>query len=63
MKEKGKVQKAFVEFHDVVRTYGSGEALQYAANHIDFAIDQGEFVVILGQSGAGKSDLFSSSII
>ena len=46
-----------IEFRDVVRTYGEGEALQYAVNHINFTIDKGEFVVILGQSGAGKSNM------
>lgn len=48
-----------IEFRDVVRTFGEGEALQYAVNHIDFTIEQGEFVVILGQSGAGKSTVLN----
>ena len=51
--------KTIVEFKDVVKTYGSGEALQYAVNHIDFTIVEGEFVVILGQSGAGKSTVLN----
>ena len=51
--------KTIVELKDVVKTYGSGEALQYAVNHIDFTIDEGEFVVILGQSGAGKSTVLN----
>lgn len=51
--------KTIVEFKDVVKTYGSGEALQYAVNHIDFTIGEGEFVVILGQSGAGKSTVLN----
>lgn len=51
--------KTIVEFKDVVKTYGSGEALQYAVNHVDFTIDEGEFVVILGQSGAGKSTVLN----
>lgn len=51
--------KTIVEFKDVVKTYGSGEAIQYAVNHIDFTIDEGEFVVILGQSGAGKSTVLN----
>ena len=53
------MEKTIVEFKDVVKTYGSGEALQYAVNHIDFTIDEGEFVVILGQSGAGKSTVLN----
>ncbi len=51
--------KKIVEFRDVVKTYGDGEALQYAVNHVDFAINEGEFVVILGQSGAGKSTVLN----
>lgn len=45
-----KEEQTVIEFRDVVRTYGEGEALQYAVNHINFTIDKGEFVVILGQS-------------
>lgn len=43
-----------IEFRDVVRTYGEEEALQYAVNHINFTIDKGEFVVILGPVGRGQ---------
>lgn len=48
-----------VKFQDVVKTYGSGEALQTAVDHVDFTIENGEFVVILGQSGAGKSTVLN----
>lgn len=48
----GTGKKTIVEFQDVVKTYGEGEALQYANNHVSFTIEEGEFVVILGQSGA-----------
>ena len=48
-----------IEFRDVVRTYGTGEAMQKAADHVSFAVDEGEFVVILGQSGAGKSTVLN----
>ncbi len=51
--------KTLVEFKDVVKTYGSGEGMQMAVNHVDFTIDEGEFVVILGQSGAGKSTVLN----
>ena len=56
---KKETQKTIVEFKDVVRTYGEGEALQYAVNHVNFTIEEGEFVVILGQSGAGKSTVLN----
>ena len=48
-----------IVFKDVVRRYGSGDAMQLAADHISFTIDEGEFVVILGPSGAGKSTVLN----
>ncbi len=50
---------SLVEFQDVVKTYGTGEGKQIAVNHVDFTIEKGEFVVILGQSGAGKSTVLN----
>lgn len=47
------------EFRDVVKRYGTGEGTQTAVDHINFSIDEGEFVVILGQSGAGKSTVLN----
>ena len=41
------MSKTIVEFKDVVKTYGSGDALLYAVNHIDFKIEEGEFVVMV----------------
>lgn len=55
MTEKRK--NAIVEFQDVVKTYG--EALQYAVNHVSFSVEEGEFVVILGQSGTRKSTVLN----
>ena len=49
----------FIKFNDVVKRYGKGESEQIAANHLNFAINEGEFVVILGQSGAGKSTVLN----
>lgn len=48
-----------VELKDVVKTYGTEEGKQTAVDHVSFTIDEGEFVVILGQSGAGKSTILN----
>ena len=48
-----------VEFQDVVKIYGKGEGQQTAVDHVSFTIVKGEFVVILGQSGAGKSTVLN----
>lgn len=47
------------EFRDVVKQYGTGESVQLAVDHISFSIEEGEFAVILGQSGAGKSTVLN----
>lgn len=53
------MSRTIVEFKDVVKTYGKGEGMQVAVDHVNFTIEEGEFVVILGQSGAGKSTILN----
>ena len=48
-----------VKFIDVVKIYGKGEGKQVAVDHVSFTIEKGEFVAILGQSGAGKSTVLN----
>ncbi|MBI3042581.1 MAG: ABC transporter ATP-binding protein [Betaproteobacteria bacterium] len=44
-----------VELRGVTRTYGSGQAAVHALRGVDLAIDQGDFVAVMGPSGSGKS--------
>ena len=50
---------AFIEFKDVCKSYTMGEVEIKALDNINFTIDKGEFVVILGASGAGKTTILN----
>ncbi|CAM3540475.1 MAG: ABC transporter ATP-binding protein [Aliarcobacter sp.] len=47
--------KTIIEFKNIVKTYGTGDAKTYALNGVDLSIKEGEFVAIMGASGSGKS--------
>lgn len=49
----------FVEFHNVKKIYKTGELEIRALEHVDFEIEQGEFCVIVGASGAGKTTILN----
>lgn len=48
-----------IEFIDVTKEYKIGEVTIKALNGVNFSISEGEFVVILGASGAGKSTILN----
>lgn len=50
---------AFIEFRDVYKKYKMGEISINAADGVDFEIEQGEFCIILGASGAGKTTVLN----
>ncbi|WP_418286564.1 ABC transporter ATP-binding protein [Halorubrum sp. DTA46] len=49
-----------VELRDVVKRYpGGGAEPVVALDHVDFAVEPGEFVAVVGPSGSGKSTLLN----
>lgn len=49
----------FIELKDVRKIYNMGEVEIKAVDGVSFSIDSGEFVVVLGASGAGKSTILN----
>ncbi len=49
----------FIEFDNVCKFYHMGENRIAAADHISFFVEQGEFCVIVGPSGAGKTTVLN----
>ena len=51
--------KTLIKVNSVSKEYKMGTQTVKAANNLDFTIEQGELVVILGPSGSGKSTLLN----
>ena len=48
-----------IEFKNVSKIYNLGEVEIPALNGVDFTVERGEFVVVLGASGAGKTTVLN----
>ncbi|MGN0468088.1 MAG: ABC transporter ATP-binding protein [Acutalibacteraceae bacterium] len=50
---------SFIEFEKVYKRYKAGEITINAADGVSFSIEEGEFCLIVGASGAGKSTVLN----
>ena len=50
---------AFIELKNVVKSYTMGDFTIYANNGVNFKVNKGEFTVIVGASGAGKTTILN----
>ena len=53
------MSKAIIRIHDLCRNFIVGEETVHALRDINFSIQGGEFVTIMGTSGSGKSTLLN----
>lgn len=49
----------FIKLENVIKTYRMGEVKINALDGVDFTIEEGEFVVVVGPSGAGKTTVLN----
>ena len=56
---EGDTVSHFIEFQDVCKYYTMGEHKIAAADHVSFYVEKGEFCIIVGPSGAGKTTVLN----
>jgi putative ABC transport system ATP-binding protein len=49
----------YIEFENVIKTYGQGQGAVNALDGVTFHVNKGEFCILLGESGAGKTTLLN----
>lgn len=52
-------REAYVKLENVTKIYHMGEVDIHAVDGVNFSIDKGEFVVVVGPSGAGKTTVLN----
>jgi putative ABC transport system ATP-binding protein len=50
---------ALIEIKEVSKLFGFGNATTIALDEVDFSVEKGEFIAIMGPSGSGKSTLMN----
>ena len=51
--------RSFIEFDDIYKEYKMGEVKITAANGVTFNVEKGEFAIVVGPSGAGKTTVLN----
>lgn len=51
--------ESFIELKNVEKSYNMGEVVIKAVDNVSFSIEKGEFVVVIGASGAGKTTILN----
>jgi putative ABC transport system ATP-binding protein len=59
MQKGSELMDGYIEFKNVKKIYKMGEVVIDALGGVDFSINKGEFVIIAGESGAGKSTILN----
>ena len=54
-----RMSEQYIQFQNVTKSYGSGNAQINALSDANFEIAKGEFCILLGSSGAGKTTLLN----
>jgi putative ABC transport system ATP-binding protein len=55
VRSERRAAETLIELRDVSKVYGTGSAAVLALDQVDLRIENGEFLIIMGASGSGKS--------
>ena len=55
----GEKRMSYISFENVKKEYKMGEITIKAVDGVDFAVEKGEFTIIVGPSGAGKTTVLN----
>ncbi len=58
-RHEGRRPMSLLELRNVSKSYGEGETVVRALEDIDFSVDKGHLVAVMGPSGSGKSTLLT----
>lgn len=50
---------AYIELQKICKSYSNGRSLLHVLDHLDFCIEKGDLISIMGRSGSGKTTLLN----